>query len=303
MLRALAKRPYLLLSFAALLWAGNAIAGKLAAGHISPFMLTSLRWLVALAVLLPLARHHLRRDWPLIRDNILFLSVLGTVGFTFFNNLLYLALNFTSAINVAIEQASMPLFVFLFNFLVFGQHPRSLQVAGFVLTLAGVAITVSAGQAANILALSFNLGDLLMIVAVMFYGAYSVALARKPPLHWLSFITVLALVALIASIPFTLFEVATGRHQAPDLQGWAVVLFAALLPAIMAQVSWVRGLEIIGSNRGGVFINLVPIFTAILAVLLLGEQFRLFHAIAMVLVLSGVWLAQIDTRRVSGAGR
>ncbi len=291
-LRRLASRPYLILTITALLWAGNAIAGKFAVGHISPFTLTSLRWLVAVLILLPFSIAPLRRDWPVIRKNLPYLLFCGAIGFALFNNLLYLALNHTTAINAGILQASMPLFVFAFNFMIFQIRATGLQLVGFVLTLIGVALTASGGDLLNLAQTQFNIGDIYMVVAVIFYGLYSVALSRKPPLHWASFIIVPAIFALLVSLPFTLWETLQPQFVAPDGQGWAVVVYTAIFPAIISQVLWVRGLDIIGSNRGGVFINLVPIFAAALAVLLLGERFGIHHAIALVLVVAGVAMSQ-----------
>lgn len=292
---------YMLLTLTAFFWAGNAIAGKLAVGHISPFLLTTIRWSMATLILLPFAVGYLRRDWHLIRANLLFLAALGAIGFTTFNNLLYLALNYTTAINVAIEQASMPLIVFALNFLLFGIRATTLQITGFALTLIGVALTVSNGDLSRLFSLQLNIGDIFMLIAVVVYGAYSVALSRKPRIHWLSFITVLAIVALIASLPFTYWEYSSGRINYPDLQGWQVAVYTAIAPSILAQLFWIRGLDIIGSNRGGVFINIVPIFASLMAITILGEAFRLYHGIAILLVFSGVWLSQRQSAKPTEA--
>lgn len=296
LLNALMGKPYLILTFTALLWAGNAIAAKFAVGHVSPFLLTTLRWLFALLILLPFALGPLRKDWPVIRANLGYLAFCGMVGFALFNNLLYLAVNHTTAINVAIEQASMPLLVFALNFMFFSIRATPLQLLGFVLTLGGVALTATHGNLLDPSATAGNVGDVYMLIAVFAYALYSVALARKPDIHWISFIAVPAFMAFIASIPFSIWEAHAGRMISPDLQGWAVVVYVAIFPAIIAQVLWVRGLGAVGSNRGGVFINLVPIFAAGLAVMLLGEAFEFYHAIALVLVIAGVLISQKRAR-------
>jgi drug/metabolite transporter (DMT)-like permease len=126
----------------------------------------------------------------------------------------------------------------------------------------------------------------------MTYGAYSVLLKSKPEMHWLSFITVLGTAALITSSGFLAYEYHAGTLLFPDSQGWLVVLYTAIFPSILSQVFWMRGLEIIGSNRGGIFINIVPIFGSILAIVILQEQFYSFHGIAMILVIGGVLLSQ-----------
>ncbi|MEM8951726.1 MAG: DMT family transporter, partial [Pseudomonadota bacterium] len=143
------------------------------------------------------------------------------------------------------------------------------------------------------LGLDINRGDLIMLMAVLVYSSYSVGLRAKPELHWLSFLTVLFVVAALISIPLVLYEATTTAFIWPtSFQGIAVVLYTAIFPSIIGQALFIRAIELIGGNSAGLFINLVPIFGAILAVLLLGEDFQLFHAIALTLVLGGIMVAQ-----------
>ncbi len=284
--------PYLLLALTTLFWGGNAVAGKIAAGHVSPFLLTTLRWIIATIVLLPFAWPHLKRDWPVIRRHLPFLCLCGTIGFMLFNNLLYLSLNYTSAINVAIEQASMPLIVFILNYLLFRTRTTIFQMVGFAIALCGVIITVSRGNVMALLSGDANLGDMLMLLAVFFYGVYSVIISNKPRIHLVSFLTVLSIAAMLTSIPFTVYEAQAGRLIMPDATGWGAILYAGIFPSLVSQFFWVMGLEQIGSNRGGLFINLVPVFGTILAIIILGETFQPYHAIGFVLVLGGIALAQ-----------
>ena len=274
--------PYLLLTLTALVWGGNAVAGKLAAGHVSPFLLVFLRWTFACVVLLPFAWIHLRKDADVIKQNLLYLFLMGATGFAVFNNLMYLSLNYTTAINVAIEQASMPLIVFALNYILYRTGITFFQILGFSLTLLGVAITVTRGNLFSIVDLNLNIGDLLMICAVGFYGVYSAFLGKKPTMHLFSFLFVLGISAFMTSIPFAAYEYASGTMLWPDYQGWGVVVYAALFPSLVSQLFWVMGLERIGSNRGGIFINLVPIFGALLAVVILGEQFQIFHGLCFI---------------------
>ena len=293
--------PYLLLVLTSLFWGGNAVAGKLAVGHVSPFTVTFGRWVVVVAILLPFAIPYIRRDWKQIRENWLYLFLLGSCGFTIFNNLMYLSLTYTTAINVAIEQAAMPLIVFALNYLLYRTAITWLQIAGYMLTLAGVIITATHGNW-NIESIeALNRGDLIMISAIMVYGAYSVFLKNKPDIHVISLMTVLAISALIVATGFFIWEANTDRFIKPDLQGWGVIFYAAVFPSILGQIFWVKGLEAIGSNRGGLFINLVPIFGALLAILILGEQFRLYHAAGLAFVLTGIWIAQHTLGKKKGS--
>lgn len=284
--------PYLLLSLTALMWGGNAIAGKLGAGHVSPFLLTGLRWIVACVILITFSMHHLKRDFETIKKHWSFLFLLGAFGFAIFNGLMYLALNHTTAINVAIEQASMPLVVFILNYLLYRTRVTTYQVIGFIITLIGVAITVTRGNLFGLGEQSLNIGDLLMLVAIFIYGIYSVLLKNKPNIHPMSFLSVLGISALITTTPFVAYEVSSNNLIWPDTQGWAVIVYAGVFPSILAQLFWILGLDKIGSNRGGLFINLVPIFGALLAIFILGEKFEVYHAIGLLLVLGGITLAQ-----------
>lgn len=286
------QKAYLFLLLTAFAWGGNAIAGKLAVGHVSPLLLTLLRWIVALTVITALSTAQLKKDKTVLKDNLLYLLAMGAVGFTTFNALFYSALHYTSAINVVIEQAGMPMLIFLGNFLLFRMRVSFGQIAGFGLTLLGVALTVSNGQLETLLGLKLNFGDALMVLAVLVYAAYTIALKYKPTLHWKSTIATFSAGALIAAIPLAAYEFWQGTALMPDLHGWLVVLYIGLFPSLLAQVTFIRGIEIIGANRAGLFINLVPIFGTMLSVLIIGEQLHLFHIVALVMVLGGVVIAE-----------
>ncbi|MDF1607971.1 DMT family transporter [Hoeflea sp. YIM 152468] len=292
----MALHAYVFLIITALSWGGNAIAGKLAVGHISPMILTSVRWGMAFSILLLFALPQVRRDITVIRANLALLVGYGMFGFTFFNILLYSALEHTTAINVAIEQAGMPMLIFLANFILFRIRVSPAQIIGFGLTMLGVAITASSGSLARLIGLELNRGDALMLVAVVFYGGYTVALRYKPVLHWQSMITVMAGAAFLTSLPFAAFEIGRGTAVLPDTTGWLVAAFTAVFPSLLAQVMFIKGNEIIGSNRAGIFINLVPIFGTVLSVLILRETLHLYHVIALVLVLGGIWLSERGRR-------
>lgn len=293
------RAAYLFLISTALLWGGNAVAGKLAVGHVSPMLLTALRWGFALVILLAIGWRQLVLDWPQVRRDILLLFGLGAVGFAAFNLLLYSAVLFTSAINVSIEQAGMPMMIFLANFLLFRLRVAWAQILGAVISLVGIALTASHGDPARLLALDVNLGDALMLVAVLLYSAYSVSLRFKPQIHWKSLMIALSGAAFVTSVPFAVMEFALGNGIAPDALGWGVVIYTVLFPSIIGQVFYIRGVELIGANRAGLFINLVPIFGTLLSILILREAFHAYHALALALVLGGIWLAEHGGRRVA----
>lgn len=285
-------RAYLFLLITTMSWGANAVAGKLAVEHISPMLLTSFRWGMALMVLMTFALPQLRRDAKVIRANLPLLAAYGSFGFACFNILLYSAVQHTTAINVAIEQAGTPMVIFLANFLLFRIRVTVGQFIGFFLTLSGVAITASSGNLERLIGLELNRGDALMLLAVLLYGGYTVALRYKPELHWQSMITVMAASAFVTSLPFTAWEAAQATIIWPDSRGWLVAVYTAVFPSLIAQVLFIKSNEIIGSNRAGLFINLVPIFGTFMSVLILGEVLHIYHVIALTLVLGGIWLAE-----------
>ncbi|MGF6157007.1 drug/metabolite transporter (DMT)-like permease [Ensifer sp. KUDG1] len=286
------SRAYFYLCITALFWGGNSVAGKMAVGHVSPMMLTTLRWVFALVVILVLMTPQIRHDWDKIRKHWLQLLAYGVVGFTTFNALLYSALKYTSAINAVILQAGIPMLIFLFNFVLFRTKASIAQVIGFTVTLVGVLVTAAHGDVTSLLSLEFNFGDALMIAACVVYAGYTVALRYKPTMHWQSFIAAPAFGALLSAIPLLFWEIGTGTAIAPDTTGWIIVLYAAIFPSLMSQVLYVRGVEMIGANRAGLFINAIPVFGTLLSVMLIGETFHLFHLVALLLVLGGIAIAE-----------
>ena len=293
------RNAYILLLLTTLFWGGNAVAGKLAVGHVSPMLLTTLRWGIAFLCLLAIGHVRLRADWHLVRGRLPFLFGLAFLGFTLFNVAGYTAVVYTSAINVSIEQAGIPMLIFALNFLFFRVKVSAGQIIGFSLSLLGVALTAGHGNLASLLNLEVNLGDAIMLVALVVYAVYTVALRFRPPVHWQSFMIVLTGAAFLTSVPFAVGEHAVGALIWPDARGWAVVAYTVIFPSLLSQIFYVRGVELIGPNRAGLFINLVPIFGTLLSLLILREAFHLYHAIAIVLALGGIWLAEWSGRRMA----
>ena len=159
------------------------------------------------------------------------------------------------------------------------------------------------GDLARLLALDLNFGDLLVLVAVLVYSGYAVALRVKPEIHWQSLMIALTAGAFLASIPLTIVEAYVGATILPDRLGWGVILYTTIFASLLSQIFFVRGVELIGSNRAGLFVNLMPVFGTLLSVVLLREAFYLYHAIALALVLGGIWLAETSGRRAAAAGR
>jgi len=294
-----AGRAYMLLCGTTMCWAANAIFGQLAVGEVSPMAMVMFRWVFVVVLMVLFARRHVARDWPVLRRHLWFIGIAGAVGFTLFNSLFYVAAHTTTAVNVGILQGSVPMFVLIGVFLVYRTPVTVLQSVGVVITMVGVAYITAAGDFGNLAALQISPGDGLMIAACVLYAGYTVALRNRPAVSPLGMFTVMALFALLTALPLAAAEAAIGQFQMPSLYGWGVISLVALFPSFLAQIFFIQGVEIIGPSRAGVFVNLVPIFAAIAAVVILGEPFEMFHLAGMALVLGGIWLSEKGKPRAS----
>ncbi len=290
-------RAYLLLTFTTWCWGLNAIISRLAVGEISPMQLVTVRWLGVVLILAVIARDNIVRDWPILRRHLPFLCLMGSCGFTAFNALFYVAGHHTSAINIGILQGSIPIFVLLGSLLVLRQPISLIQGSGVAVTLLGVVIVASRGDPGELLGMSVNRGDLFIVIACFFYAAYSIGLSRRPNVSALGFFAAVATIAWIASLPLVAIETYQQGWIAPTLTGWMLVLTVTLLPPLIAQIFFIQGVGLIGPSRAGVFVNLVPVFASIMAVIFLQEVFQAYHALALMLVLGGIWLSEIGKTR------
>ncbi|MCP8940182.1 DMT family transporter [Alsobacter sp. SYSU M60028] len=288
----LSGQAYVLLGLTTFMWAGNAVASRFAVGQISAMSITAGRWAVALAVLVLFTRREIRGCAPELRRQWPKIALMGAIGFTAFNALFYLAGHYTTAVNIAITQGSFPVFVMLGGLLVFGTRPTLMQTVGALVTLVGIAVLAGHGDWERLKSLTLNFGDVLMLVACVFYTAYTLALRRRPALPALVFFTAMAAAAFLTSLPLLAIEMALGATQWPTPTGLATLVFIALFPSLLAQVLFMRGVELIGPSRAGLFMNLTPVFGSILAVVLLGEPFGIPETVALALVLGGIVLAE-----------
>ncbi|WP_337267574.1 DMT family transporter [Oryzifoliimicrobium ureilyticus] len=293
------RLAYISLLAATLFWGGNTVAGKLALGHISPMMLISLRWLLATTLIFASSVQTLKRDWPVARQHLPLFLLLGATGFTLFNAMLYSAAHYTTAINIAIEQAGIPMLIFLLNFLWFRTRVSLAQLFGFVLTLAGVGLTATHGDPMSLLSIGVNFGDGLMLIAVAAYALYTIFLRFKPQVHWRTMMAFPALGAFLSSLPPLIWEAQRGALVVPDPAGWAIIIYTALFASLAAQTLYVFAVGRIGANRASLFINLVPVFGTLISILVLGEALHAFHVVALILAISGIAIAEWGRPRIA----
>lgn len=261
-----------------------------------PFTVTTVRWSCVVLLLIPFVWRHVWQERALLRRHAVLLFLLGGVGMGCFNLLMYLALNHTTAINVSIEQASMPVFIILANFIFLRQRASILQLFGLLVATIGVILTATQGDPSLFWQNGLNRGDAIMLLACVFYAAYSFGLRWKPPVSWHSFIFAMAVSAMMVSVPFTLVELSNEQQHNPGVAGWWLLAYIVLFPSLLGQLFFARGVSLIGAARAGVFINLVPIFGAVLAVLILRENFYWYHGVGLCMVLAGIALAEKGKR-------
>jgi drug/metabolite transporter (DMT)-like permease len=287
----------LVLTVPPLMWASNAIVGRMAAGTIPPLTLNFLRWVVALAVLLPFIFAQLKVDWSLGRQHWKLFAATGFLSTTCYNALQYLALITSSPINIALITAAGPIFTLLVGRAFFSAHIGRAAALGAVLSILGVAWVLLRGEIQNLTHVAFVSGDLFMLFAIGLWSVYTWLLRERPKA--MSGYSVLALQmiwGLAFAVPMVLAEVLWGGYPPVqwDAHALGMVVYVALGPALLAYICWQRAVALTGSQLPMFFLNLTPVFAAILAVLLLGEFPNSYHYIGLVLIVLGIVLSNRD---------
>jgi drug/metabolite transporter (DMT)-like permease len=290
------NRAWLVLVLTTMLWGGNGVASRLAVGRISPMSLVFLRWLIVCLLLGFALRRDLAANRAILQAHWRKIALMAGFGFTGFTVLFYLSAYWTTAVNITLMQAAIPPLVLAGAALSGKSRITPMQVVGLAVTIFGVIIIATRGEPLRIMETQFNIGDILILISCIFYAGYTLGLRERPAVPPLVFFVALAFAALVTSTPFMLAEVVTGRFFAPTLAGLGILTFVTLGPSLASQLLYMRGVELMGPARAGLFTNLTPIFGALFAVLLLGEDFHVYHAVALCLALGGIWLAERGRR-------
>jgi drug/metabolite transporter (DMT)-like permease len=285
------RAAYLLLTLAVLFWSANFVVGRAFSAVIPPISLAFWRWFGASCVVLVFGWRHIARDLPVLLRHWPRMLLLAAVGVATFNTCAYIGLTMTTAINGVLLQSAMPVIIIVFTFAFFQERPNLAQLVGVVLSLLGVAEIVTSGTPTAIRDLSFNPGDVWILVATIAYAAYSALVRLKPAVHPMSFLAGCFVPGTIILLPFYFWELSTGRVLQLDGATAIVLLYVATCPSFLSYLLYNRGIELLGANRAGQFMYLVPVFGTILAVIFLGERFQMFHAVGIALIAGGIVLA------------
>ncbi len=287
--------PYLIMLVPPLLWGGNAVAGRMAAGSVPPLALAFWRWFFAFLLLLPWGWPRVRAQWPLVRRQWKLLAWLALSSVTAYNSLLYVALTTTTAVNATLVSAAIPVAIVALSRLWLKERIGPVQGGGILLSLAGVLLVIAHGELTSLLGLRLHEGDLWALAAVVSWALFSVTLRRFPTgLAPLALLTVQVGLGTLFILPLYLGELALGHGFAVTAKAVGLIAYVAVLPSLVAYGLWNKGVADLGANIAGLYTNLIPVFTALLAVPLLGEGFHWFHGTGMALIFVGIALA---TRR------
>lgn len=282
------ERPYLLLTFTALFWAGNSIVGRGARDMISPVALAFWRWSLALFLLLPLAWPHLRHDMARLKKAWKSVLMLGMLGIGAFNTLLYTGLQTTTAVNGLLLQSMQPGLILLLGVILFGDRARLLQLIGIVLSIIGALMIILQGDPAALTGLKLNGGDLVISAAVIIWSLYTVLLRKRPKVHPMSFLAATVTIGVAALFPLYISELASGRLIVNQAESWLAIAYVGLFPSLIAYLCFNRGVELLGPSTTGLYLNIMPVIGALLAVIFLNEAIRWFHFAGIALIAMGI---------------
>ncbi|MEE9102700.1 MULTISPECIES: DMT family transporter [Pseudomonas] len=290
---------YLFPLLAVVIWSGNTVVNKLAVGQIAPAEIGFFRWLLAGLLLTPFLLRATLAHWPTIRANLWKIVTLGLLGMAVYQCLAYYAAALTSATNMGIILSLMPLMSLALAALLLGHRMSVAALLGALVSLAGVLLVITQGNPHQLLSHGVNLGDGMMIVATLAYGVYGVLLKKWAlPLPPLVMLYLQVLVAILALLPLYL----ASPHQGLNAANLPLVLYAALFASIVGALSWMQGVARMGPSRMSLFFNLLPVLTAAIAAVVLGERLTSYHLVGGALTLAGVLLAELWRPREKPAG-
>lgn len=294
--------PYLLIALSSLFWAGNWVIGRFLRDDLPPVAFNFWRWAFAAAILAPFVLGSLHGRWWIVRRHWRILALLGITGASLFQTLIYLGLETTTTVNAVLLNASTPPFIMLWAWLIDRETVTPRQIAGVVLSFIGIIVIVTRGELAQFLAFRFNRGDLFITAAMPIWGLYAVVLKRRPAaLSGLELIFVTALFGLAFLLPLLVAEGMLVGLPTINATSAAGIAYVAAFASVLAYICYNHGVHAVGANVAGFMNPLLPAFATILAILLLGEQFRLFHLVGFALLLGGMALSMIGRRSVSEA--
>jgi len=278
---------------ATLFWSGNFIVGKAASlFEIPPFTLNFYRWTFAWLILAPFTLKEIIQKKDHILQNINLILILGITSITVFNSIVYYSLNFTQVISGVLMISTIPVMIIFFSWIFKIEKTNIYQILGVIFSLLGVAVIVTKADFNLLINLNFNKGDLWMVIAMFSWAMYSALLRKKRfELSQISLLEVIISAGLILLLPAYIIEMSLGHRLSVNLPFVLTLTYVVLFPGLASFICWIKGIAIIGSNRAGIFLHLMPIFSTVLAILIFKEKFMNFHLFGATFIISGIFLS------------
>ena len=284
---------YTLLVFATLCWSGNFIIGKFAyLFEVPPLTLNFLRWASVWLILIPFTYKEISNNLNYIKKNWLVISFMGIITISTFNSVVYFALTYTQVINAVLVLAAIPAVTIVISSMLKVDKTNIFQLFGLLLSIIGIGAIISNADIQKIISLSFNKGDLWMLVCVFTWAIYSTLLKKhKFKFSQFTLIQLMVSVGIIFLIPQFFYERSIGLEITFNKAFFVILFYVVIFPAIAAYYCWQKGVEIVGPNRATMFIQLMPLLSAVLAILIFQEKFEIYHFIGASFILSGIYLS------------
>ena len=286
-------KAYLFLTFAALFWSGNFIVGKAASIYeIPPFSLNFYRWLFAFLILLPFTYKEVIQKKEYVFQNLSFFIALGITSITIFNSIVYYSLYYTQVISGVLMISTIPVWIMFIATILKIEKTNSFQISGVILSLTGVLFIITKADLEIVKNLNFNKGDLSMVVAMFAWAIYSALLRKKThPVSQMALLEVIIICGFVFLIPIYFIEMSFGSKIVLGMPFILTLGYVVLFPGIFAFLFWIKGIDIIGANRAGVFLHLMPIFGALMAMIIFDEKFMFYHFLGAIFIIAGITLS------------
>jgi drug/metabolite transporter (DMT)-like permease len=286
---------YLFLVLSALIWSGNFVLSRGMHDVIPPFGLAFYRWVVAGLILLPFGLPYMLKQIPELKKNFRYLLVQAVLGIACFNTMIYVATQTTTAINAVLVNSCIPVIIVAVSWFMFRDRVSIRQAAGIIISLGGVVYIIAKGDVETLRSLSFNRGDLVVLVAAFVWAAYSVNLKKFPKeLNPIAYLTAISMIGVLILLPFYLHETFGGRPVHFNTPTIASVLYVGLFASVIAFLFWNKAVRDVGANKAGPFVHLMPVFSTILAVIFLGESLMGFHLKGIGFIFTGILLTTLN---------
>ncbi len=286
-------KAYLFLTLAALFWSGNFIVGKAASAYeIPPFSLNFYRWFFAFLILFPFTYKEVINKKNYVFENLGLFIILGITSITIFNSIVYYSLYYTQVISGILMISTIPVWILFFASFLKIEKTNLFQILGVILSLTGVLFIVTKADIQLIKELEFNKGDLSMVIGMLSWAIYSALLRKKThPISQLALLEIIIICGFIFLVPIYFIEMSFGNKIVLGLPFILTLSYVVLFPGIFAFLFWIKGIDIIGANRSGVFLHLMTIFGALMAIVILGEKFMFYHFLGAIFIIAGITLS------------